>query len=522
MGSEVDSIAIRLGLDPTLFKAGLAQVLQALTRMEAGARSFGAEMENASRRASSGVTAFGKLSNLLVGKLKKLAKFAAPALGAFSVGALVKSYASDIAEVAERTGYYSTRLEEARKKKALMNRVTREDLELYKKTRLAMSSFQIAMSSLGNALMRALMPAFSFMAKMLDKLATWVRNNQGTIVRFVKVVATMITAMLLPALMKMGAALLANPITWIVAALIALALIIDDFITYLEGGESVIGDILKAFGAAWQWIKDVALAAFNTLIAGIKRFFSYFTGAFNGLKQFLRSFVNIFVALFHGDFGKAWESVKSMIAGWLTFVFGIFGGIFNYWKDSMTALLGFLAGIGSSILSALQGAWQSVTEFFSSLSLVEKGKELMQSFIDGIMSMVGAVADKIKGVVDGIKGFFGFGKGGNKSTLNPFQSGSGNAANPFGTGGGGDAASPFGGGSGQAVDPFKMNLGGVASPVFKGGASNTTTMSASIGTITVNTQATDAAGISRDIGAAMQDNAFGGLVAAAQTGTVQK
>ena len=57
-----------------------------------------------------------------------------------------------------------------------------------------------------------------------------------------------------------------NPITWIVAAIAALLLLIDDFMTYLDGGESQFGDF---WGAMLKWI-DKAVAYWNGFSDSVK------------------------------------------------------------------------------------------------------------------------------------------------------------------------------------------------------------------------------------------------------------
>ena len=61
--------------------------------------------------------------------------FVAPVLAAVSVGKMIGGYFSDLAAVAESTGAYNKTLEETRLKKAQLQRVTKDDIEFYKKSR---------------------------------------------------------------------------------------------------------------------------------------------------------------------------------------------------------------------------------------------------------------------------------------------------------------------------------------------------------------------------------------------------
>lgn len=55
---------------------------------------------------------------------------------------------------------------------------------------------------------------------------------------------------------RMLLAFATNPVTLIIAAVAALFLLFDDFITYLEGGETALGEFWKPFKSALLWVKS--------------------------------------------------------------------------------------------------------------------------------------------------------------------------------------------------------------------------------------------------------------------------
>lgn len=61
-------------------------------------------------------------------------------------------------------------------------------------------------------------------------------------------------ALLAGAFLYLNRAMLMNPITWVVAGIVGLMLLIDDLMVYLDGGESLFGDF---WGACIGWIKSV-------------------------------------------------------------------------------------------------------------------------------------------------------------------------------------------------------------------------------------------------------------------------
>lgn len=190
-----------------------------------------------------------QVASKALGQIAGIARMvAAPLAGAISIGSMIKSYFGGVAQVAQMTGQYSTKLEEWRKKRALLNRVTQEDIQLYKKSREALVKFQITMADLSSKIMRNASPAVKMFVDWLNKLSDWIDKYSDDIVRFLRVVAGIITVALLPALSRMAAALLMNPITWIIAALAGLALAIDDLIVYLKGGDSALDSFWKMLG----------------------------------------------------------------------------------------------------------------------------------------------------------------------------------------------------------------------------------------------------------------------------------
>lgn len=112
-------------------------------------------------------------------------------------------------------------------------------------------------------------------------------------------IGTAIMVSVVPALWAMAAALLANPLTWfvagVVAAIAAIALLYDDIENFLAGNESVIGHMIEGWkkfedtvagifddlGAAIQDFVDTYLPFINDILGGIDKIQGLGTKAFN-------------------------------------------------------------------------------------------------------------------------------------------------------------------------------------------------------------------------------------------------
>ena len=279
MATVIDSLVISLGLDPTPVKSGLNQ-----------------------------------LAGLA-------ARFAGPIAGAFSINKIVSGYMKDVGEVARMTGRYSQKLEEWRYKRAMLARVTREDIDLYKKCREGVVKFNIAMADLSAKIVREFHPAIKLGVDILNRFSGWVKENEHNITRFFMVAAGVITAVFLPALVKMGLALLWNPLTGLIIALGVLILVLDDLITYARGGRTVFADFWAKFGTPEE-VKQKLIAFLEKckkLLADYLPLIVKIVGALLGLSAVRGVFYLIEKAL--GGVGKALGVVGKVLGS----VLGVVG-----------------------------------------------------------------------------------------------------------------------------------------------------------------------------------------------------
>ena len=119
----VDKVLIALGIDPKGMQTGADESGKQIDRVEK-------KVDEAKKKLKSvgqSVDDFGKKAG------KVLMGFVAPVLAAVSVGKMIGGYCSDLAAVAESTGAYNKQLEETRLKKAQLQRISKDDIEFYKK-----------------------------------------------------------------------------------------------------------------------------------------------------------------------------------------------------------------------------------------------------------------------------------------------------------------------------------------------------------------------------------------------------
>ena len=226
--------------------------------------------------------------------------------------------------------------------------------------------------------------------------------ENGYSMEAVIMVAVGVIAILIGVIWALNAALLANPITWIVVAIVALIAIFvilwnecDGFrqfwIDLWEGIKTAFAaivdwfkqageDIAQFFVGAWEAIKSAWSAVkqwFSNIWQGIKDVFSavgkwfsdIFTGAWNGIKKAFDSVKSFFSGIWDGiknafskvgswfkdTFSKAWQGVKDVFSTGGKIFDGIKDGISNVFKTVVNGIIGGINKVIKVPFDAING-----------------------------------------------------------------------------------------------------------------------------------------------------------------------
>lgn len=303
----------------------------------------------------------------------------------------------------------------------------------------------------------AVLPAFTWALDAMQRFGMWIRDNKPFVVGFFGAVAAMITVFYLPALVRAVAAtyaLLAPyiAIAAVVAALGAIfALVIDDALAFLDGQNSVIGELTKKWPWVGEAVKDVAQIV-KGLWEYIKLFAAFWTDVFTvGPRQAFKNLAQGAGELV--DFiGERFPNVKAMAQGvvdafqWLSDKSGItFDDIANgasLFVDYINTICKFLIDLltdGPSVAFANLG--QNVSYMFDQIkTMFPQAGAVIQTVADGmtaaadsvgsawegLLKIIGRVVDFVSGavqtVMDGagkIKAKLGFGDDEQKGDQQP-------------------------------------------------------------------------------------------------------
>lgn len=390
MATISDMIKIQLGLETAEFNKSLQK-----------------SKENIQKTSSELAKGADQVAGKAIGQISGIARMvAAPLAGAMSIGSMIKSYFGGVAQVAQMTGAYSPKLDEWRKKRALLNRVTAEDIQLYKKSREALTKFQITLADISAKVMRQASPAFKYFVEKLEKVSEWMDAHSDDIVRFITVLAGVIATALTPALLKMAAALLLNPITWIVASLVGLALVIDDLIVWLQGGESALDAFWSQFGSREQVLAKIQTAIkltvatleamWESLKAGVKAavdWFGEFWSSCNGTERVVGTLKDVFHSVVQTvkDVIAIWDALVDSMkkTGFLDDLANAFDGVLSFILGAFNLFFSALQAIFGLIKGLLTGDWGSFKE------AVSKAVESAEEAFSGLLKIIGSVLNQL-------------------------------------------------------------------------------------------------------------------------------
>lgn len=253
------------------------------------------------------------------------------------------------------------------------------------------------------------------------------------------------------------AALLANPVTWIVLAIVAL---VAGIVWLIQNWDTAVSFITEVWGGFIEWITGVIdgfLGWWNGVWTAISDFF---TGIWEGvvevwttvwqsivdfftpIVEFIASIIQVYVEIWVNVFlifaavlktiwdGIAaaatwvWEQISSfltpIITGIVSFVTGTFNAVASWWTGVWNAISSFFKGVWDGIVAFLLPIVLQISSFITNAVNTVQGIwnsvwGAISGFFSGIWSgMVGAVSgaiDQIFGFIGGIygtvMGFFG-------------------------------------------------------------------------------------------------------------------
>ncbi|MFU2022239.1 phage tail protein [Bordetella avium] len=308
---------------------------------------------------------------------------------------------------------------------------SKESVERAQRYTEAMISLKQNTGAVRDAFSDMLLPALTWVIEKFDVFVSWFRRHETFVKGFFIAISTVLAVMFAPAAWAAATAIwaLLAPILAValpIAALAALfALLYDDVVNFMEGNDSLIGQIIEKYPMIGQYMK-----AFGDLVTGV-------------------------FYLLTGQFSKAGESFESMAET--------------------------LSAIGGVVVKNLKEMFDGVVKYLSSVWV----------YISGMF-------EKVSSVIKKIGKWLGFGGGDDIEVTQTAVSKGLDGAEA-------QANENMRAAQAQLNQAAASPVNSVTSNAISNTAASRTETNVQVGQVTVQTQATDAQGISKDIGGELKD-----------------
>ncbi|WP_370603825.1 hypothetical protein [Citrobacter braakii] len=267
----------------------------------------------------------------------------------------------------------------------------------------------------------------------LAHLGEIIFSVMGMIRRFLPIIGLITTGFVAWKIAAIGLrtvlATIFSPVVLITAAIIAVVLVIDDLLTAMEGGQSVIADFFKD-----NWGIDI-VPALKEAKASLMAFINYAISVFKPLADVIASMFrmvwHLITGAFTGDFQDAMKDAQNVFDSLIAFIAGAFGVVGDAIKYVFGDAGAFVVDVFTTAIentklmfSALwklvtgdfEGAWGDVVKIFD--NGVELMKKPFTAFIDWAKNIFAGLGEYISNIIsnaasnawNATKSFFGFGE----------------------------------------------------------------------------------------------------------------
>lgn len=290
----------------------------------------------------------------------------------------------------------SASVSELIERQKLLGVMSRQDAETALLMKNAFKDLLQVIRSISTIIMQFVVPPLTYLTNKLVDFVLYIREHEVFLRAVIAGIAAVLTAVMLPALIKIGAAMLANPLTWIfigiAAAVLGVSLLIEYLFVYMQGGKSALAGFWSMFGSGQQISEKL-----SKIWVKLKDIFDKFLSmAVKNFKTFVKTVASLV------DFVLT-------LGSYLGYILNLIGSIFTFDGEGIKKAL---EGLGAAADRMLQiiirlGGYikEAVLNLFDFLGVKEP---LMQFFneLDRIASAVfGKISGFVSSIVDGFKSF---------------------------------------------------------------------------------------------------------------------
>lgn len=169
---------------------------------------------------------------------------------------------------------------------------TPEDIENSRKFQMALRELKQSLQQVWATVSRALLPVITKIMNVVSRFFQFLSDHKGFVLGFLAAISVALGIIAIKSI-------IATAPFWLMVLAIAaigaaIGLLVDDFMTFLEGGESCIGDLIDAFTDFWEFlvglgkaIGDFFKGIWDSIVAGITGVFDWILEKWNKIKKWI-------------------------------------------------------------------------------------------------------------------------------------------------------------------------------------------------------------------------------------------
>lgn len=309
--------------------------------------------------------------------------------------------------------------------------VTKEQVRLSRDYQRELGQTANLLQSFGNRIVESVLPAITSMIGSFRRVLEWIESHRALVEGFFLGVAAVVTTVYLPAMVRAGIATLAA--TWpflliagaVAAVGAAFALVYEDLQAWVNGQPSLIGELLGPWEDFYAKIKPIldgvreAWAVVSAAMAEQGRDLwdavQEVGGGIIDILQGLADFVN---GVLTGDWKRAFGGLGTAVTGMAEVVNGTLKHIWETLENCWSLIAPILDKLG--MLDPIEAAWRSLEQVLDGvLGGIGSAFETIWSTISPVIDGLKWVIDKGGDAIGAIRGAFGGGEDQPPAPANP-------------------------------------------------------------------------------------------------------
>lgn len=222
---------------------------------------------------------------------------------------------------------------------------TKEDAEIARRARNAFLDLGQALKMGGGMIARIILPALEKLSDAMTDGIIYLRKHQPFVLAFLGLVTAGLTKM------AISAAVAFAPFLAIGAVFAGLALLIDDLVVYIQGGESALEafwsqfgsgkEILESLKVAWADLKAIFQSFVREAIISVQLLVEKFQGVVEPIKELYTNLFKAIISVWKGDFREAGRALREAFESAFEAVKQILLGLFDILTDKIRDLFSF-------------------------------------------------------------------------------------------------------------------------------------------------------------------------------------